>query len=114
MSCVSERGQSAADEHREEAVMEVGIVRKNSVQDAVYQVLRDAIMSLRLEPGTVMSTQEMANKLNVSRTPVREAFIRLQKESLVDTIPQMNHQTDGCTDDQGKDDRRHILHQHNR
>ena len=68
--------------------MEVGIVRKNSVQDAVYQVLRDAIMSLRLEPGTVMSTQEMANKLNVSRTPVREAFIRLQKESLVDIIPQ--------------------------
>ncbi len=68
--------------------MEVGIVRKNSVQDAVYQVLRDAIMSLRLEPGTVMSTQEMANKLNVSRTPVREAFIRLQKENLVDIIPQ--------------------------
>ena len=69
-------------------MMEVGIVKKNSVQDAVYQVLRDAIMSLSLAPGTVMSTQEMANRLNVSRTPVREAFIRLQKESLVDIVPQ--------------------------
>lgn len=68
--------------------MEVGIVKTNSVQDAVYQVLRDAIMSLSLAPGTVMSTQEMANRLNVSRTPVREAFIRLQKENLVDIIPQ--------------------------
>lgn len=35
-----------------------------------------------------MSTKEMAERLNVSRTPVREAFIRLQSEELVDSIPQ--------------------------
>jgi DNA-binding GntR family transcriptional regulator len=35
-----------------------------------------------------MSTQEVAQKLNVSRTPVREAFIRLQRDGLVDIYPQ--------------------------
>ena len=35
-----------------------------------------------------MSTQEIATKLKVSRTPVREAFLRLQREGLVETIPQ--------------------------
>ena len=62
--------------------------KRNNVQDTVYQVLRDAIMSLKLEPGTVMSTQEMATRLKVSRTPVREAFIRLHEEDLVEIIPQ--------------------------
>ena len=68
--------------------MKVGKVKKNSVQDTVYQLLKEAIMSLRLVPGTVMSTQAMADTLNVSRTPVREAFIRLEEENLVDIVPQ--------------------------
>ncbi len=61
---------------------------KNSIQEAVYQILRDGIMGLTLEPGTGISTQEMATRLNVSRTPVREAFIRLQREGLVNMLPQ--------------------------
>ena len=64
------------------------IIRKKSAQDAVYSVLKEGIMTLNLPPGTEMSTQEMATRLNVSRTPVREAFIRLQNESLLDIVPQ--------------------------
>lgn len=60
----------------------------NTVNGAVYDELKRGIMTLRLEPGTVMSTQEMATKLGVSRTPVREAFLRLQSEGLVETVPQ--------------------------
>lgn len=63
-------------------------VKKTSVQDTVYRILKKNIMSLKLEPGTVMSTKVMAEKMNVSRTPVREAFIRLNEESLVEIIPQ--------------------------
>ena len=65
-------------------------MRKNdsSVQSAVYNALRNNIMTLVLKPGTTMSTQEIAQKLNVSRTPVREAFIRLQRDGLVDIHPQ--------------------------
>lgn len=64
------------------------VMKPNTVQGAVYTKLHNSIMYLQLEPGTVMSTQEMAKRLNVSRTPVREAFIRLEREGLVDIIPQ--------------------------
>ena len=60
----------------------------SSIQQIVYEELRKGILSLRLTPGTTMSTQEMAEKLNVSRTPVREAFLRLQAEGLVISLPQ--------------------------
>ena len=61
---------------------------ESSVQSAVYNALRNNIMTLQLKPGTVMSTQEIAQKLDVSRTPVREAFIRLQRDGLLDIYPQ--------------------------
>ncbi len=60
----------------------------SSVQSAVYSALRNNIMSLQLKPGATMSTQKIAEKLNVSRTPVREAFIRLQRDGLLDIFPQ--------------------------
>lgn len=63
-------------------------VTSNTIQETVYQELKRAIMSLYLAPGTIMSTQEIATKLNVSRTPVRESFLRLQAEGLVDSVPQ--------------------------
>lgn len=60
----------------------------SSIRTTVYQVIRDNIMSFQLKPGTIISTQEIAKKLNVSRTPVREAFIRLQQDGLVEIFPQ--------------------------
>lgn len=62
----------------------------NSIRENVYHVIKTNIAKLQLAPGTTMSTQELAEKLNVSRTPVREAFIRLQKEDLVVIAPQKN------------------------
>lgn len=59
-----------------------------SVQTLVYEELKRSIMSMKLVPGQAMSTQEIATKLNVSRTPVREAFLQLQSEGLVEMIPQ--------------------------
>jgi GntR family transcriptional regulator, rspAB operon transcriptional repressor len=59
-----------------------------SVQALVYDILKNNILNLQLKPGTIISTQEIATKLQVSRTPVREAFIRLQKDSLVNIYPQ--------------------------
>lgn len=65
--------------------MQAGRLR---IQDAVYAELKSAIMELRFLPGQSMSTQEIATKLNVSRTPVREAFLRLEKDGLVISIAQ--------------------------
>lgn len=59
-----------------------------SIQDQVYLKLRTSILNFQLPPGTTMSTQEIASKFQVSRTPVREAFLRLQREGLVQILPQ--------------------------
>jgi DNA-binding GntR family transcriptional regulator len=59
-----------------------------SVQDSVYIALRDSIINLNLAPGTAISEKEISLRFEVSRTPVREAFIHLSKEGLVRVIPQ--------------------------
>lgn len=63
-------------------------VQVNNVQEMVYRTLRDRIVHMELLPGSVISTQEIANQMQVSRTPVREAFIRLQQEELLYMAPQ--------------------------
>lgn len=60
----------------------------SNVKEYVYRTLWDDIMQAKLEPGKRLSEQEIALKLNVSRTPVREAFINLAKEGLVEIFPQ--------------------------
>jgi DNA-binding GntR family transcriptional regulator len=45
-------------------------------------------MNLSLVPGTAISEKEMSLRYQVSRTPVRETFIHLAKEGLVEVIPQ--------------------------
>jgi DNA-binding GntR family transcriptional regulator len=59
-----------------------------TVQDSVYTALRRSIMNLNLAPGTAISENEISLRYEVSRTPVREAFIHLSKEGLVQVIPQ--------------------------
>lgn len=61
---------------------------KGSTRAYSYHYLKDKIMRLELEPGTKISEKEIADELNVSRTPVREAFMRLAEEELLDIIPQ--------------------------
>ncbi|NLF28933.1 MAG: GntR family transcriptional regulator [Clostridiales bacterium] len=60
----------------------------DSVQQRTFSLLRGQIIDMELPPGTAMSVYELSEKLNVSRTPVREAFIRLSSESLVSILPQ--------------------------
>ena len=63
-------------------------VNNLSVQDRVLFSLRKSILDLDLPPGTVMSSSKVADMMQVSRTPVREAFIRLEHEGLVNIFPQ--------------------------
>ena len=60
----------------------------DSVQEKTFLLLRGKIIDMELAPGTAMSVYELSEKLSVSRTPVREAFIRLASESLVSILPQ--------------------------
>jgi DNA-binding GntR family transcriptional regulator len=55
----------------------------------VYDGLREAIVAGTLEPGRRLSENELAELLGVSRTPVREALIRLRDDRLVEIVPQL-------------------------
>lgn len=51
--------------------------------DRAYAVLRDEIVSWKLAPGTVLAEVEQANRLGISRTPLREALTHLISDNLV-------------------------------
>ena len=59
-----------------------------SAGSTVYAQLKQQIVSLELKPGTALSEKEMALAFNVSRTPVRESFVRLAQEGLLVVLPQ--------------------------
>jgi len=58
-----------------------------SARDAAYEQLRDWITLGPLEPGEAIRDTEIAHLLGMSRTPVREAILRLAQEGLVETFP---------------------------
>ena len=53
----------------------------------VLDKLREAIINGSLAPGERLVEGEMAERLGTSRTPVREAFIRLEQEGLIENLP---------------------------
>ncbi|HEY1328151.1 MAG TPA: GntR family transcriptional regulator [Casimicrobiaceae bacterium] len=53
---------------------------------AVYRILRDEIVWLKRKPGEPIVEKDIALARGVSRTPVREALLRLTTEGLVDTV----------------------------
>jgi GntR family transcriptional regulator, rspAB operon transcriptional repressor len=55
----------------------------------VYATLRDAIIRAELPPGRKLSENELATWLGVSRTPIREALVRLRDERLIAIVPQL-------------------------
>lgn len=62
-------------------------IRKTSSQ-LIYQRIKDDIIYLRLKPGEEISIQTLAEDMEVSRSPVRDALMKLQSEALVDMLPQ--------------------------
>ena len=58
-----------------------------SASDRVYRYAKDAILSRRLGAHDLLTEGELADSVGVSRTPVREALLRLQAEGLVRLLP---------------------------
>ena len=57
------------------------------LRDVVFQTLRQAILRGELEPGERLMEIHLADRLGVSRTPIREAIRKLELEGLVVMIP---------------------------
>ncbi|MBY6261841.1 GntR family transcriptional regulator [Azospirillum sp. 412522] len=62
--------------------------RGATVSGTIYRNLRDDIVSLRRKPGDPVIEKEVAEAYGVSRTPVREAMLKLADEGLVEVFPQ--------------------------
>lgn len=58
-----------------------------SLPEQAYHVLREMILDNQLLPGQKLVVSDLASRLNMSRTPVREALVRLASEGLAETVP---------------------------
>ena len=63
-------------------------LERHQLRDTAYSAIRDAIVDGTLAPDERLHDVELCARLNLSRTPVREALARLEDEGLVETIPQ--------------------------
>ena len=61
--------------------------RRGSGVRVVYDTLRDEILDLVLPPGSPIDEVQLADRFGMSRTPIREALVRLAGEGLVVTLP---------------------------
>ena len=70
------------------AVLAIDLAESEPIARQVTRALRQAVVTMRLRPGEMVSEQEIATKLGVSRQPVREAFIKLGEAGLIRVLPQ--------------------------
>lgn len=73
------------------------------LRDVVFNTLRQAILRGELKPGERLMEIQLANKLGVSRTPIREAIRKLELEGLVLMIPRKGAEVADITEKSLKD-----------
>lgn len=54
----------------------------------IYDLLKQEIINLKIEPGALISENEISRRFQVSRTPVRDVFLRLCNDGLLEVLPQ--------------------------
>ncbi|MDO5604547.1 MAG: GntR family transcriptional regulator [Paracoccus sp. (in: a-proteobacteria)] len=64
-----------------------GAPRRGSGAAHVYETLKAEIIGLQLAPGSMVDETDLARRFGLSRTPIREAMVRLAAEGLITTLP---------------------------
>ena len=64
-----------------------GIINLSSLKDQVYEYLRHQMKIGELRPGAAIDMNATSEKLGVSKTPLRDALIQLEKEGFVEIMP---------------------------
>ena len=62
-------------------------LENTNLRDQIYQIVHDMILSREILPGEKINEEDLAGKIGVSRTPVRECLCRLENEGIVEIIP---------------------------
>lgn len=57
-------------------------------REYAFRVVRENILNLEIQPGSMIGEQDIAQQLNMSRTPVHEALLELSKSKIVEILPQ--------------------------
>jgi GntR family transcriptional regulator, rspAB operon transcriptional repressor len=70
------------------AALAIAFAPTEPIARQVTRALRHAIVTMRIRPGEMLSEQDLATRLGVSRQPVREAFIKLGEAGLIRVLPQ--------------------------
>lgn len=68
-----------------------GMPKPLNQTDMAYQAIRRRIIELDLHPGGMFTEVRLAEQLGVSKTPVREALVRLHHDGLVDPVPRSGY-----------------------
>lgn len=74
-----------------------------ALTDWTYQYLKKSILNLEFRPGEQLHIEEFTKKLEVSRTPIREAFLRLATEGLLDVRPRVGYFVSDITEQDIRD-----------
>lgn len=61
--------------------------QRGTAAGEIYEILRDEILSLTLEPGAPLDETSLSNRFSVSRSPIREVLHRLSSARLAQTLP---------------------------
>lgn len=61
--------------------------RRGSGVGHVYEILRNEIIELKFQPGSPVDESQLALRFSLSRTPIREALVRLAAEGLITALP---------------------------
>jgi DNA-binding GntR family transcriptional regulator len=80
----SQRSRAATPMRRGERPPEL----PTKLTDLAYEQIEEAIVTLRLPPGTAVSEQSLSDMTGIGRTPIREAVQRLAREHLILVLPQ--------------------------
>lgn len=75
------------DESVSELLKGISLDANQGMVQQIYAILMDLIINIRLKPGRRVSEKEVAESLKASKTPVREALIKLEDIGLVSIVP---------------------------
>ncbi|MCC5971127.1 MAG: GntR family transcriptional regulator [Pararhodobacter sp.] len=64
---------------------------RDLARDNVYQKLRSEVLSCELRPGQLLQERDLVGRLNVSKSPIRDALLKLEEQGLIEVLPRKGY-----------------------